>query len=236
MTLKLERVCSEDTSISFMSILNPANGTTPSRKLRVDHSGQAFAGSQRWLQYYVNHDRGSLLPSEISRQSGTIIGKVEWRSPLVSENFKEYRDGDFLKAVGQTSFWPSLRQFWPRMGPCWDALATVIAPGLNSGALLVEAKSYPGELKGSGCKAGPASRDHIGRACEVTKAWLGANASADWLGPLYQSANRLANLYFLRQIYLVCRSIFAVKTGQSRQRQTSKVSFRSRTSIQEFTT
>ena len=36
-----------------------------------------------------------------------------------------------------------------------------------------------------------------------TKRWLGADATADWCGPLYQSANRLAHLYFLREIVKV---------------------------------
>ena len=33
-----------------------------------------------------------------------------------------------------------------------------------------------------------------------TKEWLGVSPDADWLGRLYQSGNRLAYLYFLREI------------------------------------
>ena len=33
-----------------------------------------------------------------------------------------------------------------------------------------------------------------------TKNWLGVAPEADWLGPLYQSANRLAHLYFFREV------------------------------------
>jgi hypothetical protein len=66
--------------------------------------------------------------------------------------------------------------------------------------LLVEAKSSPGEVVGSGCQASPASRAQIERALTGAKFWFQVEPSADWLGPLYQSANRLAHLYFLRQI------------------------------------
>ena len=70
----------------------------------------------------------------------------------------------------------------------------------NKGILLVEAKSYPGEIYGVGCKASPASRKKIEDALDRTKKWCGVPADTDWTGPLYQSANRLAHLYFFRKI------------------------------------
>lgn len=173
-----------------------------SRPGRTDASGRAAAGSQRWLQYYVNHNKGSLLSEQISGVAGICIRNVEWASPLVEQGFREYRDEDALTAVDQASLWPLLRQFWPRRGPCWDALGKYVG-GLQSsgtGVLLVEAKSYPGEVEGNGCMASTVSRGVIERSLIATKLWLKADPTTDWLGPLYQSANRLAHLYFMREI------------------------------------
>lgn len=43
----------------------------------------------------------------------------------------------------------------------------------------------------------------IDAAIAVTKGWLRIGPQADWKGPLYQSANRIAYLYFLREILQV---------------------------------
>jgi hypothetical protein len=172
----------------FMSLV-------PAKNVRVDERGRAFAGSQRWLQYFVNQERGRVLSKNIAKASGLSTGQMEWTSPLTRDRFAEYRDEAFLQAVGLEALWPALSDFWPNRGPCWDGLARV-----GDGALLVEAKSYPGEVESGGCKASPVSRDKIERALNQAKTWLGAEPSADWLGPLYQSANRLAHLYFLREV------------------------------------
>ena len=37
-------------------------------------------------------------------------------------------------------------------------------------------------------------------ALQKTKRWLGVAEDVDWTGPLYQSANRFAHLYFFRQV------------------------------------
>lgn len=95
-----------------------------------------------------------------------------------------------------------LRQFWPSGGPSWDALA-VVEPASEArprGVLLVEAKSYPEEILGPGCQAtDKRSLAMITEAVLETKRWLGVATSADWMGPLYQVANRLAHLYFFRE-------------------------------------
>jgi hypothetical protein len=63
--------------------------------------------------------------------------------------------------------------------------------------ILVEAKSHIREIYGNGCQAAGASLYKIDRALAETKQWLEVREDADWLGPLYQYANRLAHLYFL---------------------------------------
>ncbi|HET6144275.1 MAG TPA: hypothetical protein VFE02_12275 [Candidatus Acidoferrales bacterium] len=40
----------------------------------------------------------------------------------------------------------------------------------------------------------------INNAFDATKSWPGVTPDADWMGPLYQSANRYATLCFLRKI------------------------------------
>jgi hypothetical protein len=45
----------------------------------------------------------------------------------------------------------------------------------------------------------PWSLCRISASLEAAKNWCHANAAADWLGPLYQFANRIAHLYFIRE-------------------------------------
>ena len=69
--------------------------------------------------------------------------------------------------------------------------------------LLVEAKSYPGELRSKGLAASSAqSRATIERSLKATQDWL--NVPEDhrgaWTGRLNQTANRLAHLFWLREV------------------------------------
>jgi hypothetical protein len=67
------------------------------------------------------------------------------------------------------------------------------------GIVMVEAKSHPPEVYGRGCRGLPSSRARIEEALLETKRSLGVREEADWTGTLYQSANRLAHLYFFEQ-------------------------------------
>lgn len=172
---------------------------------RVDECGRAYAGSQLQIQIYVNRrseelSRGVLrtLPSLAS-----LKARLSWVSPLEAKRFAEYQDRAFLAAVGLEHLAPALSNFWPRRGPVWDALAAVEVPGTpeRNGVVLVEAKSYPDEIYGSGSGAkDPSSLERIGAALNQTKRSLGVAEDVDWTGRLYQSANRLAHLYFFREI------------------------------------
>jgi hypothetical protein len=172
------------------------------RSGRVDALGRAYAGSQLQLQIYVNRRSGELsrrvveaLPSLAS-----LSPRLHWVSPLESQKFSELQDREFLRAVGLGHLDGQLRRFWPRGGPVWDALAAVDIESDPAcrGVVLVEAKSYPAEIYGPGCQASPRSWEKIEVALEKTKSWLGALGDLDWTGRLYQSANRLAHLYFFR--------------------------------------
>jgi hypothetical protein len=168
---------------------------------RTDETtGAAFAGSQLQTQLWVNR-RAEQLDTELRATiPGLDNASLDWRSPLESDSFNEYKDGAFLKAVDLTEHAASLKEFWPARGPVWDALSVVELNG-TTGVLLGEGKSYPGELYGSGTKAGPASRLRIEKALKLTQNWLGIDQPMDdWCGPLYQTANRLAHLYWLNEV------------------------------------
>ena len=177
------------------------------KNTRVDDDGRAYAGSQLQIQIYVNQRSEELTREVFERLPGLTLlhPRLDWVSPLKKDRFSEYQDTAFLKACGLEHLSDELKAFWPRRGPVWDALASIEfqKDKNNKGILLVEAKSYPGEIYGVGCKASPASRKKIEDALDRTKKWCGVPADTDWTGPLYQSANRLAHLYFFRKIAVV---------------------------------
>jgi len=177
----------------------------PESKRRVDKYGRAEKGSQLQIQIYVNRRRDELdrAALEALPSLGIWSPRLRWVSPLEDKVFKEYYDKNFLSSVGFGALAPLLRRFWPARGPHWDALAVIERPSAPPGVLLVEAKSYAGELRGTGMSASSGkSRDRIARALRATQDWLEVPESARdaWKGSLYQTANRLAHLFWLRQI------------------------------------
>ena len=117
---------------------------------RVDSSGRAHAGSQRQIQTYVN-ERTEALNSAVAQslsQYNLDEQDIHWVSPLAADTYSEYRDSEFLERVGYGHLAPALRKFWPRNGPCWDALARI-----EGGCILIEAKSHVTEIYGGGCYA-----------------------------------------------------------------------------------
>ena len=167
-------------------------------------SGRANRGSQRQLQDYVNEYEAALtsalmevLPPRLRDLGATI----KWMSPLAENDYVEYRDADFLRAVKLDYHADDLADFWPAGGPCWDALAIISTPENKTipGVILVEAKSHISEIYGNGCQASLHSRPLIDKSLAAAKQWCGVPPDADWTGSLYQSANRLAHLYFVRE-------------------------------------
>jgi len=80
-------------------------------------------GSLKWIQLLVNQ-RPELVEEELSALVGSRES-VEWLSPLRKDQFAEYRDGSALKLLGVSDLRRPLRDFWPALGPQWDALARV---------------------------------------------------------------------------------------------------------------
>ena len=178
--------------------LSPAHRTATPAVIR----DRCARGSRRQLQDYVNGCSETLAQAVLTALPPRLVelgASIRWTSPLARCDYKEYRDGAFLSALEIQGCGGLLASFWPAMGPSWDALGILSDPGgrLKPGAILVEAKSHIPEIYGDGCQATGDSLRRIERALGETKAWLAATAAANWIGPLYQYANRLAHLYFL---------------------------------------
>lgn len=171
-------------------------------KRRQDDLGRAYAGSQLQLQIYVNR-----RPEDLSKAILAVLSPppplgstVRWVSPLETEKFVEFVASDFLNALGLQHFADQLFDFWPGRGPNWDGLAVIENRGAVVEYILAEAKSYVAEMQSSCMAKSPASRTKIDAALAQTKKWLGIEKEVDWKIGFYQFANRLAHLYFLREI------------------------------------
>jgi hypothetical protein len=150
-------------------------------------------GSQHWLQKLVS-DRDCRLNESVCSAIGHNSDSLEWLSPLQSDDFAEYRDGDFVSRLGLDPRTP-IEDFWPRNGPQWDGLAKT-----QSSFVLVEAKSHLLELASPRCGAGQRSFTRISRSILETQLFMNASPKIEWTGTGYQYANRIAHLYFLRKL------------------------------------
>lgn len=145
-------------------------------------------GSLRWVQRMVNEH-----PSVLAEAIG--LGAIEWHSPLRSDECAEYRDDAFLRQLKVSSLQRPLADFWPQLGPQWDALGRA-----KSGShVLLEAKANLPELFSSPCAAGEESTQRICSALRETAQALGARPGTNWSRRFYQYANRLAHAYFLNK-------------------------------------
>ena len=166
--------------------------------------GRAHRGSRKQLQDYVNQHEDILTAAVIKalpERLQELGAHIRWVSPISKDNYAEYRDADFLRAVGLGDCARELAAFWPSGGPSWDALAIVSDSNgrIRPGVILVEAKSHIPEIYGNGCQAIQHSRGVIEKSLAVAKEWCHARPDCDWTGPFYQSANRLAHLWFIRE-------------------------------------
>ena len=153
--------------------------------------------ARRQIQFYVN-EQPLVLNQAISDAFKTSFS-LRWVSPLSSDGYREYWDSAFLKALGLST---ALQRTESLLAQRRATLGrTCLCRETDGGVLLVEAKSHVPEIFGNGCGAEAASSiQKIEQAIAATKEWLHVSQQADWKGPLYQSANRLAHLYFFREI------------------------------------
>lgn len=162
-------------------------------------------GSQFQIRAYVNTRQPELSDAVLRVIPDLSPDEVclEWVSPLESAGCAEYRDSAFLEKLGLSNQSEALRRFWPSGGPHWDALAIVrsLRMGDHRGVVLGEAKNYPRESYETGTRSSGTSRKLIEQSLRRTQEWLGLEA-LDWTRAGFQYANRLAHLFFLRE---VCR-------------------------------
>jgi len=151
-------------------------------------------GSLKNLQVVIN-EKKKYIDAEISKVIGKQM-KINWRSPLQSDDYAEYRDEDFLKKLGilNKMKYP-LSNFWPKKGPQWDALGVS-----DDEIILVEAKANIPEMVSPGTGAeNPQSIKKIRNSLDEVKKYLSVSDSIDWTGTFYQYVNRIAHLYYLRE-------------------------------------
>ena len=152
-------------------------------------------GSLRNIQVLVNRNP-ALLTDKIKERLKIELSDITWVSPLKDDEYAEYRDGDFLKRLGLGELKVPLNHFWPEKGPQWDALGK----GSDGEVFIVEAKANIPELLSS-CEArAPKSRRRMQRRFKETREFLKCRTSIDWTTGLYQYANRLTHLYYLRHL------------------------------------
>src|SRR5271168_889491 len=77
-------------------------------------------GSEHWLRRAVNENTDA-LNSLVSRVFEWGDGeKINWLSPIRSDEYAEYYDHHFLERLGISGLGAKLNEFWPRGGPRWD--------------------------------------------------------------------------------------------------------------------
>lgn len=157
-------------------------------------------GSLKWIQRAVENRPDLLCPSRWP--------EIDWRSPLQSDDFAEYRDGAFLELLGLEGLKPSLADFWPRGGPQWDALGVS-----REGPVLVEAKAHVREFFSPTTQGSDDSREKIKAALNAAKVGFGVDVGQDWLSHFYQYTNRLAHLWWFHEQGIQARLLFVSFVG-----------------------
>ena len=152
-------------------------------------------GSLKNLQVAINVKK-KYLDAIISKEVGKQI-IINWKSPLKSDDYAEYRDEVFLKKLGisNNEMKYPLSKFWPDNGPQWDALGVS-----GNEIILVEAKANIPEMVSPGTSAkNPQSIKKIRNSFDEVKKYLSVSDTIDWTGTFYQYVNRIAHLYYLRE-------------------------------------
>lgn len=171
-------------------------------------SGRAEKGSKFYFQNHMISSKDELSEMIIAASPSLQAfvddkSKIDWKSPLESEDFREYRD-DFLdvlaldqKALNEAK--AKLKDFWPKNGPQWDGLAVVNGAYGQRGLLLVEAKAYPGETKSDLRAECDESVRKIESSISRVQGYYEIQPN-NWTKNCYQMGNRIAYLYFMNEI------------------------------------
>lgn len=196
----------------------------------VDARGIPLRGSALHIAYYVNCEPGSLTDAAFGSESAASI---EWRSPLATTHFAEYKDLEFLEAVDRGALADALSKWWPDSGPRWDALGVVPDTGA---VILVESKANVAEIaNGPPCRSGSsgsrqavANRQRIEQALAATRTHFGVSdeAAGAWINShCYQYANRLAHLCLFERLAVPARLVHVYFTGDRTHIETTVAEF-----------
>jgi len=165
----------------------------------VDLPAPKAKGSTFQVQEYVNRRAGELERAVTERFPEFDGATFEWTAPLEAHDYRQPQDAEFLRAIGCQKLAPKLKAFWPKGGLLWDATAKLTLASGEPGALLVDGKSYPGELRSRIPAESAKSAARIRSAIAYTQASLGLEADPDrWTRSYYEPASRYAHLQFLR--------------------------------------
>ncbi len=152
--------------------------------------------SEHWLRRAVNEKPDVLNRAIANDRHDESLLQIKWISPIVEDNFGEYRDQSFLDALGVVLPQRELGDFWPARGPQWDGLGKTP----DEKIVMVEAKAYIEEMVTPPSQASEASLAKIQAALAETKEFVHGSKDSNWSASFYQYANRLAHLYLLRQL------------------------------------
>jgi hypothetical protein len=92
---------------------------------------QGTKGSLKWIRALINQFP-SLLDKEICAEFNLTKRDIEWLSPLIADGFAEYRYDAFMELLGLSDHVDKLHDFWPRIGPQWDAFGLNLLKNLPS--------------------------------------------------------------------------------------------------------
>jgi len=153
------------------------------------------------MQFFAN-EQPEILNHAIRTSAGLDSNvTIDWRSPLVDDEFAEYYDQDFLDRLGITPPKVPLREFWPASGPRWDGLAITS----TGDVILVEAKAHLAEFATDPCGAkSKKSIALIRKSLAEVQGFMEISKRRSrpelWSNAFYQYANRIAHLYYLQKL------------------------------------
>lgn len=158
-------------------------------------SKEAVKGSQRSIQILINKYEKNINTALKDELGLTNNDRINWVSPKPPD-YKEYRDGAFIRELGFELKKTKLKEFWPRGGPVWDGLGKTQSEKF----FLVEAKSHISETVSSPTGATQPALSQILDSLSEVKRYCRSKSPADWSQSFYQYTNRLAHLYLLRKL------------------------------------
>lgn len=154
-------------------------------------------GSLKCIQTLINNYPEIINKCIIYNFKDFANEKIEWLSPMKNDEHAEYRDSSFIKLIGLNADNIQLEKFWPKNGPQWDALAKTE----NGKVILVEAKANIAEISSGGTTAkNHNSKALIKKSLDEVKQFLEIVNNIDWSKNYYQYTNRIAHLYYLREV------------------------------------